>query len=67
METVLVPLLTNKEVAKVLGCGWRCVDRLRLSGELPYVQLGRFFRYRATDVQAFIDAGGTVQRNGGEY
>ncbi len=51
-------MLTDDEAAEMLGLRpqtlavWRCTGR----NSLPYVQLGRAIRYRASDVQAFIEA-----------
>ena len=50
-------LLTPKQVAELLFVTphtlavWRCTGRY----DLPYVKTGRLVRYKAEDVQAFID------------
>lgn len=51
-------LLSPSKVAELLGLSvetlstWRATNRYAL----PYVKAGRLVRYRAADVQAFIDA-----------
>jgi len=51
------PLLTEKQVAKLLGVKpstlqvWRSTKRY----PLPYIKSGRLVRYRASAVQEFID------------
>lgn len=51
-------MLTDDQAAEMLGLRpqtlavWRCTGR----GGLPYVQLGRAIRYRASDVEAYIAA-----------
>ena len=57
--TAAVPtkLLPPETVADLLGVTlhtlavWRCTHRY----PLPYVKVGRCVRYRAADVQAFVD------------
>ena len=52
-----IKLLTPREVADLLGLSvetlnvWRCTKRYRL----PYIKTGRLVRYRADDVNAFIE------------
>lgn len=53
-----VKLLTPVQVSDILGITiqtlavWRCDGRY----ELPYVKAGRLVRYRASDVDDFINA-----------
>lgn len=49
-HTMEKQLLTNKELAQVLGCSWRHVMTLKDKRLIPYVQLGRLVRYNAQDV-----------------
>jgi excisionase family DNA binding protein len=54
----MAELLTTAEAAKVLGLStgtltiWRCVKRY----PLPYVRVGRNIRYRAADLEHFLDS-----------
>lgn len=49
------PLLTNDEVADLLGVRVRHRHRLRARGVLPCVKIGRAVRFRPADVAAFVD------------
>ena len=51
-------LLTEPEVAEVLGCTARCLQAWRQSGQGPvYLKLSGMVRYRKADLDAFIAAG----------
>jgi excisionase family DNA binding protein len=50
----LQPLLTLKEVANVLRCSERTVERLRLRGELQPTKVLRSVRFTASAVNAYI-------------
>lgn len=50
-------LLRSIEVASRLGVSQRLVWRLRASGKLPAVQIGRTTRFRLSDVQRLIATG----------
>lgn len=43
-------LLTTNEVAAVLSCSTRFVERVRRDGRLPAIRLGKVYRYRRDDV-----------------
>jgi predicted DNA-binding transcriptional regulator AlpA len=48
-------LMTEKEVAKILGLGLSTIQQYRLKGRGPiYCKISRMVRYRASDVQAYI-------------
>jgi hypothetical protein len=47
-------LLSNKELAPIIGCSWRHVMTLREKRLIPYVQLGRLVRYDPTEVMKAI-------------
>jgi excisionase family DNA binding protein len=50
------PLLTQREVCKLLGFCSKTVKKLRQSGKLPFVKLGyRSIRFRQEDVGAFVN------------
>lgn len=49
-------LLTTQELATLLGCSPRTLEGLRVRGSgIPYVKVSRLVRYRATDVQRYLD------------
>ena len=55
--TLAAPLLTPEQTAEMLGVAvqtlnvWRSTKRY----PLPYVKVGRTVRYRASDVQEYLD------------
>jgi len=51
------PLLTPDDVARLLGVSVNTLNAWRVKRQhLPFVPVGRLVRYRATDVQQFIDS-----------
>lgn len=48
--------LSGKELAARLGVSEKHVDRLRLRGALPFIKLGRLYRYDLEGVLAFINS-----------
>jgi len=54
---VLTDLLTPDEAAKILKVNVRTVTNLIRAGELRGVKIGRVWRIREEDLQAFIDQG----------
>lgn len=48
-------LLTKKEAADRLRVTARTLERWAAAGELLPVRFGRIVRYRASDIEAFID------------
>ena len=55
--SALDPLLSIDDLARVLNCGRRSVERMLSSGQLPRpdLRLGRMPRWRAVTVQDWID------------
>lgn len=51
----LEPLLTKKEVAKLLGMSTKSVDKLIKNGKLPVVKFGRAHRFLPLDVKKLIN------------
>ncbi len=51
-------LLSQKQVAELIGCSLRTLERRRLVGDgIPFVRLGpKMIRYRLSDVTAYINA-----------
>ncbi|MDO4571658.1 MAG: helix-turn-helix domain-containing protein [Planctomycetia bacterium] len=54
-------ILTKKQVAEMLHCSPHFVDQLRKNKGLPYIKLGRSVRFRASDIQTWIEARTIVQ------
>jgi len=54
-DMVLTDLLTPDEAAKILKVNVRTVTNLIRAGELKGVKVGRVWRIREEDLQAFID------------
>ena len=50
-------LYTPKEVANLLRVSVPTVRRWTVAGKLPYLKIEGSVRFRATDVQKFIDRG----------
>lgn len=56
-------LLTAPQVAASLGLAVPRVYELAREGNLPVVRLGRSMRFHPAQVAAFIEAGGTANRD----
>jgi excisionase family DNA binding protein len=48
-------LLTEKEIAAILGCSWAHVKTLRLKRQIPFIKLGRLVRYNPQEVMKAIE------------
>ena len=61
-------LLTTQEAAKALQITTRHLQNLRDRGDIGFIQYGRIIRYKAGDIQAYIDEYYVSQgkREGGE-
>jgi predicted DNA-binding transcriptional regulator AlpA len=57
MEQDVTRLLRDDEVEAILGVadGWAAKDRLT-KARIPYLKIGRSVRYRARDVQAYLES-----------
>lgn len=53
--TVTDRLLGAAEVAGILGVSRRWVEDATRRGEIPSVRLGRFYRYRAESIAAWVE------------
>ena len=47
-------LMTVGDVADLFGCSSRTINKLKDSGELSHIRLGKLIRFRPTDVDAFL-------------
>ena len=50
------PLLTVREVADTMRVSTMTVYRLIREGDMPAIRVGKHFRLRTEDVDAFLDA-----------
>lgn len=57
---VITPLLTDRDVARVLAVKPDTVRRWAAQGELPSVRLGRLLRFRGEDIAAWVSRHTTV-------
>jgi excisionase family DNA binding protein len=53
-ETLENLWLNTKDVAKLIGVTTRTIQNYRDQGMLPFSQIGRVIRYRASDIQDFL-------------
>ena len=50
-------LLNQKQLAKLLGCSARTLERQRLEGSgIPFLRVGSLVRYRLLDVSIYLEA-----------
>jgi len=55
MTPTFEPLLSDADAGKLLGLHPKTVQRLARLGELPAVRLGRYWRYRASTLNQWIE------------
>jgi excisionase family DNA binding protein len=55
------PLLSDTQAGELLGLHPKTVQRLARNGELPAVRIGRYWRYRASALNEWIDLNSTGQ------
>ena len=55
-------LLTKAEVAAFAQCTTRCIDNWMRLGYLPYFKIGRTVRFKASDVEAYLNENFRVAR-----
>lgn len=55
------PLLSDEQAGELLGLHPKTVQRLARAGELPAVRIGRYWRYRASVLNEWIDLNSTGQ------
>lgn len=56
-------LLTAQEIADRLRVSDKWIYKAAADRKLPSVKMGRYLRFRAADVQSWIERGGTEVRN----
>lgn len=55
-ENTRLELLTSREPAGVLKINHQVVDRMPKRGELPGFKVGRYWRYRKSDLAAWVES-----------
>jgi excisionase family DNA binding protein len=64
--SLLEVLLTSKEASQILKIHPKVLERMAKRGEVPALKVGKFWRYRATTLDAWINSrlqsGGQVCR-----
>jgi excisionase family DNA binding protein len=61
MTQTFEPLLSDAQAGELLGLHPKTVQRLARAGELPAVRIGRYWRFRATALNLWIDVHSTGQ------
>jgi excisionase family DNA binding protein len=61
-----VNLLTRKQAWERINCSQRHLHNLVLSGELPYVRLGKLLRFIPADLDAYVKAHRIGGNGGGQ-
>ena len=56
MSDGIEALLTSKEASQVLKIHPKVLERMAKRGEVPALKVGKFWRYRATTLDAWIDS-----------
>ena len=56
MSNGIETLLTTKEASQVLKIHPKVLERMAKRGEVPALKVGKFWRYRATTLDAWIDS-----------
>jgi excisionase family DNA binding protein len=59
--TEFEPLLSEIDAGKLLGLHPKTVQRLARKGELPAIRVGRYWRFRASRLNAWIDVHSNCQ------
>jgi excisionase family DNA binding protein len=55
------PLLDDKQAGELLGLHPKTLQRLARQGEIPSIRIGRYWRFRASSLNAWIDLQSTSQ------
>lgn len=50
------PLLTSEKVGQILGIHPKVCERMAKRGELPALKVGRFWRYRGSALESWIES-----------
>jgi excisionase family DNA binding protein len=60
-QATFEPLLSDAEAGELLGLHPKTVQRLARGGELPAIRIGRYWRFRASALNRWIDVHSTGQ------
>lgn len=52
----LKPLLNSQQVGEILSLCPKVIERMARGGEIPALKVGKFWRYRAAELDAWIGA-----------
>ena len=55
------PLLSDTQAGKILGLHPKTIQRLARRGEIPAVRIGRYWRFRASALNSWIELNSTGQ------
>jgi excisionase family DNA binding protein len=55
------PLLDDKQAGEMLGLHPKTLQRLARRGEIPAVRIGRYWRYRASAINQWIEVNSSGQ------
>jgi excisionase family DNA binding protein len=55
------PLLDDKQAGEMLGLHPKTLQRLARQGDIPAIRIGRYWRFRASSLNAWIDLQSTSQ------
>ncbi len=56
MSELLEPLLNSKQVGQILGMHPKVVERMAKRGDVPALKVGKFWRYRASALDGWINS-----------
>jgi excisionase family DNA binding protein len=62
-EQVFERLLDSREVTKLLGVHHATLQRMARAGQLPCLKVGKLWRFRVSQLDAWIASGITAKRN----
>jgi len=54
-EPQFEPLLSDLQVGKLLGLHSKTVQKMARSGQIPALRIGRYWRYRASVIDRWIE------------
>jgi excisionase family DNA binding protein len=55
------PLLDDKQAGELLGLHPKTLQRLARQGDIPAIRIGRYWRFRASSLNAWVDLQSTCQ------
>jgi len=56
METEFEPLITSENAAQLLGIHPKTVQQMAREGRIPAVRIGKFWRFRKSDLDSWVRA-----------